>query len=322
MTATIGLVTVKDEASVDATERLLGAPLVLWAVNNFRRVLPLDHVFIVSDDPAIQAIAATHGIAMLDPGASIDTEHILVHDAMRPFCTEATIRDAMARNARELEASRFRSIERITIRNKDDLELARAVATGLPPGHPCVTGIRRMRLPLAAEIDTVVTDVDGVLTNGCIHVHSGGEQARAFHMQDGLGSRILQEAGFAIGWLSAAKDDGSTRARAERLQIQHVDVGDGDKGERFTRLCADMGADPKRTLYLGDDVNDLPAMRLARLAVCPANARPEVKAAADCILDVAGGDGAFRELADMLIDDLRLRAALSEATESSEKEST
>lgn len=321
MTQTLGLITTNRRAEVDPTDRLLGAPLVLWAVNNLRRLLPLENVLIVSDDPAIASVAAPHGVGLLAPDASIDSEHILIHDVFRPFCSQDTIRGALERGVRELEAIRYRSIERIDVRTRDDFELARAVAAGLPPDHPCVVGIRRMRLALTIEIDAVITDVDGVLTSGHIHVHSGAEQARAFHMQDGLGSRLLQKAGVSIGWLSAAKDDGSTRHRAERLDIQHVDVGEGDKGERFTRLCAEMGVDPSRTLYIGDDVNDLPAMKLAALAVCPANARPEVKAAANLVLESAGGDGAFRELVDLLLDDVRLRAELERSGAAESKES-
>ncbi len=303
MTHPLGLITTNRRAEVAPTERLLGTPLVLWAVNNLRRVLPLEQIAVVSDDPAVTSLIAAHGLREIEPTVAIDAEHVLIHDAYRPFCAPDTIHYAIKSDVRELEAVRVRAIERIDVRRRDDLELASAVAAGLPPNHPCIVGVRRMRLPLDANIKAVITDVDGVLTDGRIHVHSGGEQVRAFHMQDGLGSRLLQKAGIAVGWLSAAADDGSTRHRAARLDILNVDVGEGDKGARFTRLCEAMNVDPAHTLYVGDDVNDLPAMERAALAACPANARPEVKAAADLVLDTAGGDGAFRELVDILLDD-------------------
>ncbi|MDX2115318.1 MAG: HAD hydrolase family protein, partial [Planctomycetota bacterium] len=84
-------------------------------------------------------------------------------------------------------------------------------------------------------------------------------------------------------------------------RVQHVDAGPGPKGPRFTELCERMGVPPAEVVYLGDDVNDLPAMALAGLSACPADARPEVRARVDLVLDAPGGRGAFRELADVVL---------------------
>ncbi len=154
-----------------------------------------------------------------------------------------------------------------------------------------------------SQIKAVVSDVDGVLTDGRIGLGPGSEAIRFFDMRDGMGTKLLQNAGVPVAWLSASQDDGVIRRRAEMLAVEHVDVGSGDKGERLTALCAQMGIEPADVLFVGDDVNDLPAMALAGASACPMDARPEVVDAVDIVLGSPGGRGAFRELADMILEE-------------------
>lgn len=156
-------------------------------------------------------------------------------------------------------------------------------------------------LPDALEVRAVVSDVDGVLTDGTVLLSASGHKARAFHVHDGMGAKLLLHAGVRVGWISASFDDGVIRARAESLGIDAVDVGSGDKGERFQRICRRLEVAPSRVVYIGDDVNDLPAMALAAYTACPRDARPEVRAVARLILNAPGGRGAFRELADHVL---------------------
>lgn len=151
------------------------------------------------------------------------------------------------------------------------------------------------------EVSLVVSDVDGVLTDGAVLLLSSGEEGRAFNMKDGLGVRLLRAADVAVAWLSAAADTGVVRARAERLGVDLVDLGEGDKGARFDAIVARLGAQAERTLYLGDDVNDLPAMRRAGLSACPADAAPLVRQAATFALSLPGGAGAFREAVELIL---------------------
>lgn len=156
------------------------------------------------------------------------------------------------------------------------------------------------------DLQAVISDVDGVLTDGTIGLLPGaGSDAgavRFFDMRDGMGTVLLLRAGVRVAWLSASVDDGVIRRRAQMLGVEHVDVGSGDKGARFETLCTTLGVDPAKTLYVGDDVNDLPAMRRAGVSACPMDARPQVIDAVDIILDAPGGRGAFRDLADMILD--------------------
>lgn len=159
-----------------------------------------------------------------------------------------------------------------------------------------------------AELEAVITDVDGVLTDARIGVTSDGADIRFFHMRDGMGGRLLQAAGVQIAWLSAGRDTGAIRRRADMLDVVAVDVGHGDKGPRFEALCQGLGVAPKGAAYLGDDVNDLPAMERAGLSACPHDAVREVREAADIVLATPGGHGAFREFAELVLAARRERA--------------
>ncbi len=163
------------------------------------------------------------------------------------------------------------------------------------------------RIPTGLILRAVVSDVDGVLTDGTVMLTPSPSdpqaylKGRAFHVHDGMGVQLLLAAGIKVGWMSSSQDDGVIRARAQGLRVSAVDVGDGDKGVRLERLCAQMGVAPGEIAYVGDDVNDLPAFERAGFTACPYDARPEVRAVADLVLSAMGGRGAFRELADAML---------------------
>jgi len=307
MPETVGVIpALSGDRSAAASARVLGVPLLLWAVNTLRRALPVDRIVALTADEALAGLAARHGVgaAQVEPAAG----PLIRCDVARPFLSRASLVSALDAGADEAHARAEAPVERLCLGASADIALLEAVARGLPPDDPCVVGVNRLRLPLATPIEAVISDVDGVLTDGRITIDSAGAHARAFHMHDGLGARQLAQAGVLIGWLSAGADDGTIRSRAERLGVQHVDVGEGDKGPRFDRLCARMGADPARTIYLGDDENDLPAMARAALTACPADGQRAVRTRVDLVLESCGGRGAFRELAEILLDEARLAA--------------
>jgi YrbI family 3-deoxy-D-manno-octulosonate 8-phosphate phosphatase len=150
----------------------------------------------------------------------------------------------------------------------------------------------------------VVSDVDGVLTDGCVGISASGHKFRTFHVHDGMGVKLLTAAGIRVGWLSSSQDDGVIRARAASLGVNAVDVSDGDKGQRLRRLADALGAPLASIVYIGDDVNDLPAIHLAAASACPSDARPEVRSVVTRVLNAPGGRGAFREAADLVLDHL------------------
>ncbi|MCB9848596.1 MAG: HAD family hydrolase [Phycisphaeraceae bacterium] len=152
-----------------------------------------------------------------------------------------------------------------------------------------------------APIQAVVSDVDGVLTDGRIGLSSDGATIRSFNMKDGMGTGLLREAGVKVGWCSAGVDDGVIRRRGEHLNVDAIDVGHGDKGERFAAICASLGVAPDRVVYIGDDINDLPAMAMAGLSACPADAVESVRTRVDLVLSMRGGMGCFRELVELIL---------------------
>lgn len=295
----------------DALSTVLNVPLLLWAVNNLSRALPSDRIVIISAADPVHAIAQSLGLRVQPPDDGLETNTLLVHDPRRCFCSRHTIEAAITDGVQELAAMRVSPLERLEARTQPDLELIRAAARGLSPDHPCIQGVARFRLGalgFTGPIQAVISDVDGVLTDARLLMTDAGAESRAFHMHDGLGTRLLADAGVKIAWLSAGLDTGLVRARAKMIGVQHIDVGQGDKGERFTTLCKQMNVDPKHTIYVGDDINDLPAMRRAGLTACPIDAQPAVRAFVDIILETPGGQGAFRELANLILDAVKTKS--------------
>ncbi|OAH50426.1 acylneuraminate cytidylyltransferase [Microbacterium oleivorans] len=151
--------------------------------------------------------------------------------------------------------------------------------------------------PLAARV--VVTDFDGVHTDDSAWVDAAGTEHVRVSRSDGMGVALLRRAGVPVLILSTERN-AVVRARAEKLQVEVIH-GVDDKASVLRQWAADRGVDLAETAYLGNDVNDLPAMALVGWPVAVADARPEVVAAARVVLTRPGGAGAVRELADRVL---------------------
>lgn len=156
-------------------------------------------------------------------------------------------------------------------------------------------------LALASRIELVVFDVDGVLTDGRLYMGNDGTEFKAFHVRDGHGFKLLREAGIKVAALSGRRSSAVSR-RLEELQVDMHRQGCQHKDRDLIELLQHFGVDGQTVAYLGDDVIDLPAMRLAGLPVAVADAHPRVHAAARWITTLAGGCGAARELCDLIMD--------------------
>ncbi|MEU2203668.1 acylneuraminate cytidylyltransferase [Microbacterium oleivorans] len=152
-------------------------------------------------------------------------------------------------------------------------------------------------VPLAARV--VVTDFDGVHTDDSAWVDAAGTEHVRVSRSDGMGVALLRRAGVPVLILST-EQNAVVRARAEKLQVEVIH-GVDDKATVLRQWATDRGIDLAETAYLGNDVNDLPAMALVGWPVAVADARPEVVAAARVVLTRPGGAGAVRELADRVI---------------------
>ena len=158
---------------------------------------------------------------------------------------------------------------------------------------------RRQR-PALRQIKLLVLDVDGVLTDGGLWFDPNGLLQKRFDVRDGLGIRLLQQAGLQLAFLSGGKG-GATEVRARQLGIDHCLVGIKDKPTALAQLQQQLGVAPSSTAFIGDDLNDLAVRHQVRLLITPADACPAVRRQADGVLHRRGGHGAVRELAEHIL---------------------
>ena len=152
------------------------------------------------------------------------------------------------------------------------------------------------------QIKLLVLDVDGVLTDGGLWFDASGQLTKRFDVRDGLGIRLLQQAGVEIAFLSGGQG-GATEVRAHQLGIEHCLVGIKDKPEALLQLQQQLGIDSSETAFVGDDLNDLAVRPVVELLIAPADACAPVRLRAHAVLRKRGGHGAIRELAETILQD-------------------
>ena len=150
------------------------------------------------------------------------------------------------------------------------------------------------------SIQLLVLDVDGVLTDGGLWFDAEGKLSKRFDVRDGLGIRLLQQAGIDIAFLSGGQG-GATEARARQLGINHCLVGIKDKPAALTALQNLVGVSVEQTAFVGDDLNDLAVRQVVGLLFTPADACLPIRRGADAVLRQQGGHGAVRELAERIL---------------------
>lgn len=164
---------------------------------------------------------------------------------------------------------------------------------------------RRRRSPLgkalAARLRLLVLDVDGVLTDGSLAYGPRGEVLKTFHVRDGRGIRLLQDAGLQIAVISGRRSSAVLR-RCRELGIRHVTQGADDKSQALDALLARTGIDdPHAVACVGDDTQDIPLFARVGFAVAVADAHPLARAAAHHVTTLPGGRGAVREVCDLIL---------------------
>ncbi len=152
----------------------------------------------------------------------------------------------------------------------------------------------------AASVEALVFDVDGVLTAGQIIYPGADGEVKIFDAQDGHGIHLARKAGLRVGFLTGRISE-ATRRRAVELKVDSLTEGPAPKGSGLRAMLAGWGIDPSRVAYVGDDLVDLPALRLVGLPVAVANAAPEVKAVAAYVTVRPGGAGAAREVVELVL---------------------
>lgn len=153
---------------------------------------------------------------------------------------------------------------------------------------------------LAAPIELILSDVDGVLTNGQIVYDNAGVETKAFHVRDGLGIKLWQRAGLHFGMLTA-RNSQIVRIRAAELGVETVRQGFEKKWPAAAEIIEGLGLTPAQTCYIGDDLPDLPVLQRIGLPIAVADACADVRASAIWTTRAAGGCGAVRELIERLL---------------------
>jgi 3-deoxy-D-manno-octulosonate 8-phosphate phosphatase (KDO 8-P phosphatase) len=146
----------------------------------------------------------------------------------------------------------------------------------------------------------VLSDVDGVLTDGTVLLLPDGMEAKSFHIRDGLGIVFAHRAGLKTGLLSGRRSR-AVEHRARELGIGILRQGVADKREAFREILASEGLQPHEVAYMGDDVNDLGVLAEAGLSAAPADAPLEVKSVAFMITEARGGQGCLREFLEAIL---------------------
>jgi 3-deoxy-D-manno-octulosonate 8-phosphate phosphatase (KDO 8-P phosphatase) len=152
----------------------------------------------------------------------------------------------------------------------------------------------------AQDIKVVFFDVDGVLTDGGLLISEAGETIKRFNTLDGHGLKLLQKAGITPAVITG-RDSAPLRARLAALGITHTHFGTEDKRPAAEKTLTELGLTWAQAAAMGDDWPDLPVMRRTAFACAPANAHVEARAMAHYTTLARGGDGAVRELCDLLL---------------------
>ena len=152
----------------------------------------------------------------------------------------------------------------------------------------------------ALELEWILTDVDGVLTDGGLYYDRRGQRLLRFNVKDGLGLQLARAAGLKVGVLSARSSAALDR-RAAELKLDVIMTGAEDKGARFDAFLEQHETKARKVCFLGDDLPDLVVLGRCGLAFAPADAAPEVQTVVDRVLRAEGGRGVVREAVELVL---------------------
>lgn len=151
-----------------------------------------------------------------------------------------------------------------------------------------------------ARIALLAFDCDGVLTGSELIYDAEGDDQHVFNVRDGHGLLLLKQAGVKL-LLLTGRTSRSVQKRAEELRFDYILQGARQKGPMLRKECAQIGLAPEQVAYIGDDINDLGAMKFAGLPIATADAVPEVLEAVKFVTTTIGGRGAAREVAERIL---------------------
>lgn len=158
------------------------------------------------------------------------------------------------------------------------------------------------QLEKLARIKLVLTDCDGVLTDAGVYYGENGEVLKKFNIRDGMGVARLRDLFGVETGIVTGETSPSVVARAAKLKITELHLGAHDKLALLAGILERKGLTAAEVAFIGDDVNDLAVLKVVGFSACPADALRQNKAIVDYCCDAKGGEGCFRELAELIID--------------------
>lgn len=150
------------------------------------------------------------------------------------------------------------------------------------------------------EVKLLVLDVDGTLTDGGMYYSAEGDVLKRFYVQDGMGITLLQRSGIQVA-LMTSENSPIVKARAQKLKISHAIINCKSKKPALEKLSETLQIPLRQIAFMGDDVNDEAPMSISGISACPSDAVPIILDTADYICKHAGGHGAVREFAEMIL---------------------
>lgn len=152
----------------------------------------------------------------------------------------------------------------------------------------------------ARQVRLLLMDCDGVLTEGFIYLLPDGRELKVFNSQDGHGLKLAKRAGIRTGVITG-RSSPALEQRARETGIEFLCQAMSNKAEALAELLAKQALSPQEAAFIGDDLPDIPVMRQVGLAIAVANAAPEVKRVAHYITARRGGQGAVREVIELIL---------------------
>lgn len=152
-----------------------------------------------------------------------------------------------------------------------------------------------------SRIKLLIMDCDGVLTDGRLYFSDSGEAMKVFNVRDGQGLALWHAAGFHSGIISGRDAGAIIQTRADELGIKYVRVKSTDKVSDFQDIITDAGVSAAEVAFIGDDIGDLPLLKLVGLPVAVADASEELIPVVSYVTKKNGGEGAVREVIDLIL---------------------
>lgn len=150
------------------------------------------------------------------------------------------------------------------------------------------------------QISVFIFDVDGVLTDGTVHVFENGDLVRQMNIKDGYALKTAVDSGYKVCIISGGSSEG-VRSRLKKLGITDIFLGAHNKIDQFNEIIEKNNLSPEHVLYMGDDIPDYPVMTQVGLACCPNDAAPEIQSISHYISNKDGGKGCVRDVIEQVL---------------------